>query len=58
MMRREAMMPGHTWAKLSEANREIWDQLSDDVQIAILNVQSSLGPVRQLSPHHAVLINA
>jgi hypothetical protein len=42
MMHREAMMPGHTWAKLSEANWEIWDQLSDDVKIAILNAQSQL----------------
>jgi hypothetical protein len=42
MMCREAMMHGHTWAKLSEANWEIWDQLSDDVKIAILNVRSQL----------------
>jgi hypothetical protein len=39
MMRKEAMMPGHTWAKLSEADWKIWDQLSDDVKIAILNAQ-------------------
>jgi hypothetical protein len=42
MMHREAMMPGHMWAKLSEADWEIWDQLSDDVKIAILNAQSQL----------------
>jgi hypothetical protein len=42
MMCREAMMPGHMWAKLSEADWEIWDQLSDDVKIAILNAQSQL----------------
>jgi hypothetical protein len=42
MMHKEAMMPGHLWAKLSEADRKIWDQLSDDVKMAILNAQSQL----------------
>jgi hypothetical protein len=30
--RREAMMPGGVWAKLSEAEREIWDKLSDNTK--------------------------
>jgi hypothetical protein len=42
MMRREAMMPGHMWAKLSEADQKIWDQLSDVVKMAILNARSQL----------------
>ena len=42
MMRKEAMMPGHTWAKLSETDCKIWDQLSDDVKMAILNARSQL----------------
>jgi hypothetical protein len=54
MMRREAMMPGHTWAKLSEADQEIWDQLSDHVKIAILNAQSQLRsrPPTKPPPRH------
>jgi hypothetical protein len=33
-MRREVMMPGSTWSKISEADRANWDQLSDDTKIA------------------------
>ena len=43
-MRREAMMPGHTWSKISEADRAIWDQLSDDTKIAILGARSQPKP--------------
>jgi hypothetical protein len=57
MMRREAMMPGHTWAKLSEANRKIRDQLSDDVKMAILIHSLSLSLIRQVNLHHIVPIN-
>jgi hypothetical protein len=43
-MRREAMMPGFTWSKISEADRAIWDQLSDDTKIAILGTRSQTKP--------------
>jgi hypothetical protein len=53
MMCREAMMPGHMWAKLLEADWEIWDQLSDDVNITILNARSQLRscPPTKPPPH-------
>jgi hypothetical protein len=51
------MMPGHMWASLSEADREIWDQLSDDVKIAILDAPSQLRSCLPLNPHCAILIN-
>jgi hypothetical protein len=52
--RREAMMPGGVWAKLSEAEREIWDKLSDDTKLIILTARSQqpkprAGPHRPLS---------
>jgi hypothetical protein len=34
------MTPGGVWAKLSEADREIWDQLSDDTKLIILSTRS------------------
>jgi hypothetical protein len=40
MICKEVMMPGHMWAKLSENDRKLWDQLSDDVKMAILNARS------------------
>jgi hypothetical protein len=43
-MRREAMMPGSTWSKIPEADRAIWDQLSDDTKIAILGARSQTKP--------------
>ena len=56
-MRREAMMPGHTWSKISEADRAIWEQLSDDTKSAILGARSqpkprSNGTRRSLSKTH------
>jgi hypothetical protein len=43
-MRREAMMPGSTWSKLSESDRAIWDQLSDDTKTMILSARSQSKP--------------
>ena len=50
MVRREAMMPGSSWSKLTEAERNVWDQLSDETKMVILNARSQGKPKTPTAP--------